>query len=201
MQATKFTQQLASHIGNVRTLALALFIILMSSAPASIAETWRVQVMAVQDLALAEQLEEQIQRAGHEHVGIHWRDGKYKVWVGAEETETGAQELQEQLVQQGFDDAFIIEAGPDDSLSDDDLPIIADQPYAVQVFSLSKREDAGLAAEKARKQTGYDAVIVSGNGLFRVQLGPFESRDAADFAKQVILDRGYAGAFLVPFDN
>jgi len=173
----------------------------MVCAPLSIAGSWRVQVMAVQDLTLAEQLEEQMRRVGHKYVGIHWRDASYKIWVGAEETQTDALELQVKLVQQGFEDAFVIQAGPDRSGYGQDALVIAEKRYVIQVFSLSNRTAAERAADAAQKGSGYDASVIAGDGLFRVQLGPFESHDAAEFAKQVIVGRGYADAFLVPFEE
>lgn len=178
--------------------AVMLHFSLISTADAS---PWRVQVMAVHDFTFAVQAEEQLERSGYSPVGIHWQDGIYKVWVGAHGTRAEASELQQQLAGHGFEDAFVLQLGPDIIADTPVQPSIKALPYFIQVFSFTTPELADRAAEHARRKTGYDVRIFPGDGLYRVQLGPFESRDAADFAKQVILGRGYVDAFLVPAEH
>ncbi|GBE30205.1 rare lipoprotein A [bacterium BMS3Bbin04] len=175
-------------------IATTLIVAMITIAHAG---NWRVQVMAVHDSRLAIQAEQQIERSGYDPVGIHWRDGIYKVWVGAGETQNDVTELQERLVKQGFEDAFAVELGPDVISDIPTAPSVEAQSYYVQVFSFSKPELAEKAADQAQRKSGYNARVLSGDGLYRIQLGPFESRDAADFAKQVTLGRGYVDAFLV----
>ena len=91
-----------------RLRLLWVMITLISVSPLAFAGNWRVQVMAVQELAPAEQLEIQLEEAGIDHVGIHWRDGQYKVWVGAGETREAATEYQRRLIDRGYMDTFII---------------------------------------------------------------------------------------------
>ncbi|MCB2212116.1 SPOR domain-containing protein [bacterium] len=170
------------------------------SAPA-VAGLFHVQVAAVSDESLALQTETQLERSGFEPVGIHWRDGLYRVWAGDGETRDEVQPYMNELQGSGFPDAFIVELGPDRISGVPEPPVVTPQPYAIQVFSLSNPEDADRAAERARDKTGYDVTIVPGDGLYRVQLGPFESRDAAEFAKQVIQGRGFTDCFLVPLEQ
>jgi cell division septation protein DedD len=194
-----FTQY--PHLTKVHLVSMVALLLLVCIVIPTLAGNWRVQVTAVHDLALAEQVEEQLQRAGYERVGVHWRESIYKVWVGAEETREAGSELQQRLVLQGFEDAFVVQQGPELTNDSPVPPAVAEVKHLVQVFSLSNRDDAEAAAEIAQKKTGYDATVVSGNGVYRVQLGPFESRDAAEFARQVISGRGYVDAFLVPFEE
>ncbi len=173
--------------------------------PATIVQGWKVQLSSVTDQNLANQMKAEAQGKTDIDVSIKWFDNSYKILAGNFTVIEEAEVLRDEMRNKGYEGAFVIgtnvkKDSSSPKINDDTNPVVKTEViegWRIQVMSLSTRTYAEQAAKRISVKTSYEAYIDEENGLFKIRVGNFRSRDEAAIARSKVVDEGYDGAFPV----
>jgi SPOR domain len=171
--------------------------------PATIIQGWKVQLSSVTDQNLAEEMKAEAQGKSDIDVSIKWFDNSYKILIGNFTVLEEAEALRDEMRNKGYEGAFVIgtnvkqESSGKENVATSAIKTEVVEGWRIQVMSLSTRTYAEQAARRISAKTSYEAYIDEENGLFKIRVGNFRSRDEAAIARSNVVANGYDGAFPV----
>ena len=159
---------------------------------------YRVQIAAVLDRARAQSIKSRSEQLLKQRVYVNYdeRTRLYKLHIGNCRTATEAETLRRDIKTKGHPEAFIVRSAIETAPSPYRIPTRIG--YRVQIFSASNRGAAEKSAKDARAILERDDVYIAFEPpYFKVHVGDFDTKDAADKFVQTARKQGYDTPFPV----
>ncbi|MEE2753567.1 MAG: SPOR domain-containing protein [Candidatus Latescibacterota bacterium] len=162
------------------------------------AKGYRVQITAVLDRLRAESFQTRSEQLLKQRIYVVYdeRTRLYKLHVGNCRTALEAETLRRDTKEKGYSEAFIVRSSIESAPSPYRIPTRTG--YRVQIFSASGRGSAEKSVQKAKVALERDDIYIAFEPpYFKVQVGDFETREAADKFVQMARKQGYDTPFPV----
>lgn len=158
---------------------------------------YRVQIGAFQEEDKAKRLKEIVSKQVSERVYVVLaEDNLYKVQIGDYIARLDADKLKEYLVKDhGYLGSFIQKSW---IFISEETGGNSSGKFYIQIGAFSSNENAKQFDENSIKSLGYtNSQIYEHEGLFKVLIGAYESKEAAESAKQKVVADGFEGAWIL----
>jgi cell division septation protein DedD len=162
------------------------------------ARGYRIQIAAVLDQLRAQNFQSRSEQLLKQRVYVVYdeRTRLYKLHVGNCRTAVEAETLRRDTKGKGYPEAFIVRSRIESAPSP--YRIATRKGYRVQIFSASSRSAAENSAAEAKTKLSRDDVYIAFEPpYFKVHVGDFDTRDAADKFVQAARKDGYDTPFPV----
>ncbi len=162
------------------------------------ARGYRVQIAAVLDQLRAQNFQSRSEQSLKQIVYVLYdeRTRLYKLHVGNCRTAAEAETLRRDTKSKGYPEAFIVRSRIESAPSP--YRIETRKGYRVQIFSASSRSAAEKSAAAAKTKLSRDDIYITFEPpYFKVHVGDFDTRDAADKYVQSARKDGYDTPFPV----
>ncbi len=170
------------------------------AAPATVQiDGFRAQIAVVSSLERAEKVKnEAVARLGAPVYVYRDPDtGLHKIQVGNGRTAAEVESLRQRAKNQGYPEAFIVRTGIEVSRAEIYGPDPVDG-YRVQIFAASSRAAAEAEKANVRDTLGQDDVYIESEPpYFKVRIGNFITREAAEGLMERLKAYGYDTTFVV----
>lgn len=170
------------------------------TAPVTVqVDGFRVQIAVVSNLDRAEKVKNEAAARLGAQVYVY-RDpdtGLHKIQVGNGRTAEEAEPLRQLAKNQGYREAFIVRTGIEVSRAEIYGPDPVDG-YRVQIFAASNHAAAEAEKANVRDTLGRDDVYIESEPpYFKVRIGNFQTREAAEGLMERLKAYGYDTTFVV----
>lgn len=159
---------------------------------------YRVQIAAILDRLRAQSFQTRSEQLLKRRIYVVYdeRTRLYKLHVGNCRTALEAETLRRDTKEKGYPEAFIVRSSIESAPSPYRIP--TQTGYRVQIFSASGRIAAENSVQKAKVALERDDIYIAFEPpYFKVQVGDFETREAADKFVQTARKQGYDTPFPV----
>jgi hypothetical protein len=179
--------------------------------PPELMDGWKVQVLSLQERKAVNEAYARLKlQLSDLPMHLRYVEGRYILLAGNYGDRSGADSLKAMLVEQGYGDAFVIEAPvvEDSTESKEEMTSgggmeqeaetsATAEGWRIQIMSLGSRTAAEQEARKAEVKIGRPVYIVESQGMYKLHVGDFTEEDIARVERSRIESKGFQGSFLV----